>query len=61
MDQEYKGYVIYPAKGDPRNLAIKSTKVGGSLPLKLSGTYTDRRTAREAIDLYVGAAKVTKE
>lgn len=49
---EYKGYGLYAPNGNPRNIAIKNMKQGGSLPVKLSGLYTDRTTAKAAIDAY---------
>jgi len=52
MSTEYKGYLIRPMNGNPRALEIKNTKVGGSLPLKFAGQFTDYRTAKEAIDSY---------
>lgn len=52
MTEEYKGYNILPDSKNPKSIVIKNSKVGGSLPVKLSGWYTDRKTAKEAIDAY---------
>jgi len=50
---EYKGYKLQPQHNNPRSIEIKNMKVGGSLPVVLSGLYTDRTTAMKAIDAYL--------
>lgn len=55
----YKGYNVQHDKDNPKSITIKNAKVGGSLPVKLSGLYTDYITAKEAIDAYT--APKTKE
>ena len=50
---KYKEYEIRPHLNNPRSLIIISPGRGGKIPKVLEGMFTDRRTAMEAIDMYL--------
>lgn len=53
--KDYRGYEVRPHNNNPRLLLIVKPGKGGSIPKVLEGLFTDRRTAFEAIDLYLDA------
>jgi hypothetical protein len=54
--EEYKGYMIRSA---PALIGYEVEFIGrGSQPLSLRGIFTDKRTARKFIDIYVEGKEV---
>jgi hypothetical protein len=54
--EEYKGYVIKPI---PNIIGYEVEYIGrGSAHMSLRGYFTDRRTARKMIDIYVTRKEV---
>lgn len=54
--EEYKGYII---KSVPALIGYEVEFIGrGSQPLSLRGIFTDKRTARKFIDIYIERKEV---
>lgn len=50
---EYKGYLIRPCRQFPSQVEVQVVGRGGKIPNSLTGLFTSRTAAMEAIDTYV--------
>ena len=61
MMNEHKGYLLQSDGQFPQNIRIVKQGKGGSIPMVLTGLYTDRTAAKFAIDLYEDTPKRGKK